>query len=310
MSGSAQTPERGEVGAIVFNAEVEPRRDLMLAWAAILTLGVIDWIWFTRKGWIFDGWTNVAITLAILLAIGLFYGLTGRNQRLADAGHYAALWIAFSVAGSILTYLTATWTMPLCDPSLARFDSLLGFDWFAWHRFVASHRVLEDVLEAAYESFLPQIILSILYLAHTSRTDRNSELLWTGIISLTITALIAGVAPALGPFMPGAAPPWTLVLIALRAGSVSHFTFNNLQGVITMPSFHAVIAILLIYVHRPPLRSFYPMLALNVLMLVSAPSQGSHYLGDVLAGIAVAGVSIWIVRASRRRYGLATSPAF
>ncbi|MGH7781120.1 MAG: phosphatase PAP2 family protein [Candidatus Binataceae bacterium] len=241
--------------------------------------------------------------MAFLLAIGLFYGLTDRNQRLADAGHYAALWIAFSVAGSIFTYLTATWGMPLCDAALARFDLWLGFDWFAWHAFVASHRALRILFEVVYQSFLPQIVLSILYLAHTSRTDRNSELLWTGIISLTITSLIAGCAPALGPFVPGAAPAWTTVLIALRAGALSHFTFNKLEGVITMPSFHAVVAILLIYAHRPPLKSFYPMLVLNVLMLASAPAQGSHYLVDVVAGIVVAVVSIWIVRTASARFG-------
>ncbi|MHB8381655.1 MAG: phosphatase PAP2 family protein, partial [Candidatus Binataceae bacterium] len=288
MSGLAQIPEPANAGAIVAGPDPAPRSHLLLPWAVILILGAVDLIWYTRKGWTFEGWTSVAVTLAILLAIGFFYGLTDRNQRLADAGHYAALWIAFSVAGSIFTYLTATWTMPLCDASLARFDALLGFDWLAWHAFVFSHRALEIVLEAAYESFLPQIILSILYLAHTSRTDRNSELLWTGIISLIITALIAGCAPALSAFAPGGAPASTAVLIALRAGSVSHFAFNHIEGIIAIPSFHAAVAILLIYAHRPPLKSFYPMLALNVLMIVSTPSQGNHYLVDVLAGIVVA----------------------
>lgn len=303
-------PESANVGAIAFAAEFAPRRNLFLAWAVILVLGVIDWIWFTHKGWTFEGWPSVAVTLAILLAIGFFYGLTDRNQRLADAGHFAALWIGFSVAGSIFTYLTATWAMPLCDPGLARFDSLLGFDWFAWHRFVVSHRALEIVLEAAYESFLPQIVLSILYLAHTGRTDRNSELLWTGIISLIITALISGWMPALSEFVSGAAPASTAVLIALRAGGVSHFAFNHMEGIIEIPSFHAAVAVLLIYTHRRPLKSFYPMLALNVLMLASTPSQGNHYLADVLAGILVAVLSIWIVRTATYRERRKAAAAF
>ncbi len=294
-------PEPASIGAVAFSPEGASRRNLVLLWAVILILGAIDWIWFTHKGWTFEGWPSIGATIAILLAVGFFYGLTGRNQRLADAGHYAALWVAFSAAGTIFTYLTATWAKPLCDHALVRFDLLLGFDWFAWHRFVSSHRALEVVLEAAYLSFIPQILFSVLYLAHTGRPDRNSELLWNELISLPTAALIAGFAPALGPFVPGAAPPWTPVLIALRAGSVSHFA--HLEGVISMPSFHAVTAILMIYVHRPPLKSFYPMLALNVLMLASAPSQGNHYLVNVIAGIVLAAVSIWIVRAGTRRHG-------
>lgn len=300
-------PEPARIGAIAFSPEAAPRRNLVFLWAIILILGAIDWIWLTNKGWTFEGWPSVGATIAILLAIGFFYGLTDRSQRLADAGRYAALWVAFSAAGTIFTYLTAAWARPLCDHALVRFDLLFGFDWFVWHRFVSSHRVLEVVLEVAYLSFIPQILFSVLYLAHSGRPDRNSELLWNECISLPITALIAGFAPALGPFVPGAAPPWTPVLIALRAGSISHFT--HLEGVITMPSFHAVTAILMIYVHRPPLKSFYPMLALNVLMLASAPSQGNHYLVDVIAGIVLAALSIWIVRTCTRWYGQRVSAA-
>ncbi len=278
----------------------EERSILLWGWALILLLGAIDWYWADRKGWAFYGWLDPVTALTFLLSIGLFYGLSGRDHRLADAGHYGALWIAFSVVGSVFTYLTATLGMPLRDAELSRLDAAFGFDWFAWSTFVAAHRPLRFVLEIAYGTFLPQIIGSILYFAHTRRGDRNGELLCAGMVSLIITAVIAGFVPALAPYFPGPPDACTVALIGLREGAVARFVLGDLQGIIAIPSFHTIVALLLIYAHRPLARSFYPVLLLNVLMVISTPSQGHHYLVDIIAGIMVAVLSIATVRVVRK----------
>jgi len=41
-------------------------------------------------------------------------------------------------------------------------------------------------------------------------------------------------------------------------------------------------------------QSFFPFLALNVLILLAIPIIGLHYLADVLAGAVVALISVWI----------------
>ena len=269
--------------------------NLLWAWALIVLLGIVDWIWADHAGFSFVGWRSVFFTLPILGLIAGVYGFTGRSKRLADAGHFAALWVAFSVVGCIFTYLAADLRMPLRDAALARLDAALGFNWYAWSGFIAAHRVPDIVLECAYLTFLPQIIGAILYFAHTERTDRNRELLWIGMLSLIVTTIISGYLPALGPYVQSP-PAWTAALLGVRSGTVSTFKFDEMQGIITMPSFHAAMAIQLIYVHRPPSRSFLSLLLLNVLMLVSIPSGGNHYLTDVIAGVAVAALSIAIVR--------------
>ena len=281
-------------------ATTKERSTSLWAWTLILVLGAVDSYWAHCKGWTFYGWPTVIFSLTFLLAVGLFYGLSGRNRSLADAGHYAALWIAFALAGAVFTYLTATLGMPLRDAGLFRLDAAFGFDWFAWSGWVAAHRPLRLALEIVYESFLPQIVGSVLFFAHIRRSDRNHELLWMGMVSLIITAVIAGFVPATGPYIPGAPPVWTVAFIAVREGAVSRFVFGDLQGIIAIPSFHAVVAILLIYTHRRLARSFYPVLLLNGLMLLSAPSQGHHYLVDVIAGIAVAVLSIAAVRVAMK----------
>jgi membrane-associated phospholipid phosphatase len=55
------------------------------------------------------------------------------------------------------------------------------------------------------------------------------------------------------------------------------------------------LAILFTYTHRG-LRTFVPVAAFNILMLLSIPSEGGHYLVDVLGGIAVGLLAILMTR--------------
>jgi membrane-associated phospholipid phosphatase len=89
-----------------------------------------------------------------------------------------------------------------------------------------------------------------------------------------------------------------VVLMSLRAGGAHTFSIDRLQGIITFPSFHTILSIIFIYVHRPPARSFVPVAILNALMLLAIPSVGHHYLIDMISGAAVAAVCIAIVRAA------------
>ncbi len=268
-----------------------------------LVLGGLDWIWADRIGLAFAGWTRLACILISLLAIGFLYGYSGRSRRLSDAGHYAALWVAFSVADFILTYLAATLTMPLRDAEFVAIDAAMGFHWLAWSRFIWAHRVIRLPLFIAYFTFLPQIIGSILYFAHTEQTGRNAELIWIAMLGLIITTIVSAVLPAVGPYVHffGRQTGDIVVLMSLRDHAAQSFAMSSLRGIITFPSFHTVLAITFIYVHRPPSRSFIPVAILNGLMLIAIPSEGHHYLIDMISGAVVAAICIAIVRAAMRQ---------
>jgi hypothetical protein len=279
------------------------RTDLRLTGSVIVGLGVVDWVWTQYARVAFVGWSPIAFFLALLVTIGVFYGYSGRSNRLSDAGIYAALWVAFSVVGAILTYAAATVRMPLRDAEFARIDAALGFDWIQWLRFVGSHQLLQRILAIAYATMLPQIIGSIIYFAHTERIDRNRELLCMAIFSLIASTAIASILPAISPYirLHGVQPEDSQVMLNLRDGTISTVTLGQMQGIIEFPSFHTVIAVLLMYVHRMPSRSFVPVLILNFFMLLSLPSGGHHYLVDLIAGAAVATLSIGIVRTVTRK---------
>jgi hypothetical protein len=268
---------------------------VLLGWGFVLLLGATDFFGAELSGLSFVNWRNALLSVGFLAAIGLAYDYSGRNQRLADVGNYAALWVAFSAAGSIFTYVVATMRLPLCDARLSSLDAALGFHWTSWFYCVAHHPFFKLTLTIAYASMLPQIVGSILYFAHTHQTNRNREFLAIAMISLVTTTLISGLLPATGPFLPGHQPEFSKLLITIRAGSATIFSLDDMQGIVTMPSYHTVIAMVLIWVHRPPSRSFSVAAILNSLMLLAVPSAGNHYLSDMLAGAVVAAGSIALV---------------
>jgi hypothetical protein len=278
----------------------ENRGNLRWAWALTLGLGGLDRVWADHGGLAFVGWLRPICVLFFLLAIGFLYGYSGRNRRLSDAGNYAALWVAFSASGAVFTYVCATLAMPLRDTEFIAVDAAMGFHWLTWARFVGAHRVLEVPLFIAYSTFLPQIVGSILYFAHTEQTARNAELIWIAMLSLIVTTILSALLPAVGPYVHfyGRQTDDIVVLMSLRAHGAQSFAIGGLQGIITLPSFHTVLAIVFIYVHRPPSRSFVPLAILNGLMLIGIPSEGHHYLIDMISGAAVAAACIAIVRAA------------
>ena len=272
---------------------------------AIAALAVCDWLWARHAGLSFGHWTQVVVLTGLLLAIGFFYGSIRRNAQLADMALWGALVAAFSVTAAIFTYLTATLPFPLTDRELVEIDAGLGFSWPAWFHFVNSHPLLNGLFVILYTSLLPECAASILYFAHRRRNDRIAEFLFGALISILITATISGIFPALGAFahFGVAGPAWANYpshLLALRQGTAASFSVNEFQGIITMPSYHTVLAILIVYAFRGCGRLFALALALNGLMLLSLPSEGGHYVIDVIAGVAVAAVTIAITSAGAR----------
>ena len=159
-------------------------------------------------------------------------------------------------------------------------DAALGFDWTGWYDFLAPHRNLRFVLWLAYLSLLPQILISIFWFSRQDLNNFNYELLFNNIVSLLITTAIFLMFPVLGhqETARGLDLP---VLLALRGGGPWSFDLAQLQGLISFPSYHTVLAVLLTYAHRRS-RLLLPIALVNGIMLFSIPSYGEHYLIDLV----------------------------
>jgi hypothetical protein len=191
-----------------------------------------------------------------------------------------------------LTYLAAASGYPLVDRVLTNLDAILfGFQWNAEANWVADHPTLDWILQRAYFSLYYQGALVFIIGSVSRPGDRNGEIIWQFCISLVLTCAIFVFTPALG-HVAHAGTGWLKTLLMIRNGEWAAFDFSHVEGIISFPSFHTTLAILLVYAVRHHRWALALLVPLNMLLIVATLSVGGHYLVDLPAGAAVAFISI------------------
>jgi hypothetical protein len=257
----------------------------------------------------FDIGVVIAITL-VMLSISAFYTFKRANERIARLYRAVAELFLLTILVGSLSYGATSLNRPLWDDVFLAWDLALGFDWKYWLAFLDALPTINRLLVYAYHSMWPQLALLLIALVSIQNYRRLDVLLLSFGFSAVVTVIIAGIMPALSPLAylqitPQDHPHITLAVprefeaqaLALRAGTMRVIELGGAQGLVTFPSFHTVTAVLLMlgFWAVPYLR--WVSLGLNTVMLVSIPIEGSHYLVDVLAGIAVAWPA-WIIAQS------------
>ena len=281
-------------------------RNRTVIWAALGAIAFADTVLCCAAELSFSGWPLRLSLTAAIAAIGLCYHWRKRDARIAELAHWIVAWVAFSIAGAILTYLAARHGAAWSDDMLAGLDRRLGFDWAGWFELVNRHLAVKLVLAIAYTSLMPQILLSVIFFSWRGWDDRNGELMANAILALLLTTAVFALLPALGPGagIPELAKLYLADLVGLHDGSLKSFDVTELNGIVAFPSFHAVLGVLLTYAHRGS-ALLWPVAALNAVMLVAIPSEGGHYLIDVLAGAATAACAIVAIRGAQLdRFGM------
>jgi membrane-associated phospholipid phosphatase len=258
----------------------------------LLALVLVDTVWATATGLHFEVSLTSALVVVLLAGISVAYGWTGRSEALSKIAYFAALWIVYSAAVVVFCYLMAASHRPLLDASFVSFDAALGFHWMRWFEYFQAHPAFNLLMLVAYGSMVPQLLASIVYFGLRHRRDRGFELWWLATITVLVTASLSRLFPAAGTFAyfdvaPGAAIHLAHFM-ALRDGSITRFAIEEMQGIVTFPSYHTVFAILLIHAYRGLGPAFVVTLVLNLLMLLSTPVLGGHHLTDMIGGAVVA----------------------
>lgn len=269
--------------------------DAKARWLIMAMIVAADALGLRLSGMRVDGagLLRLGLALLVLLALALFYSQWRPRERLADLAQTAAQLLLLFAACAVLSYLVTTTALPLQDAALARADHLLGFDWLAWFRWVYERPPLHALLHLAYASALPQLIAIVVYLALSGQSARNSELIWILALSLLVIIPISGMLPAASAWVYYGVTDLVQAIhlpdfTALRAGQMRELDLTQLEGLITFPSFHTTLGIVLPYALRKQRAVFVPAALLNGVMILSVPSEGGHYLVDVIAGSAVA----------------------
>jgi membrane-associated phospholipid phosphatase len=298
-----------------------------LALALLGLVAVVDIVWLWRSTIAFD-WASLETRLGLALiyaALAAFFvvisrRLAGDGARIAkilrgiSGGAQNALFVLafiapFTALGAITSYLSVTTALPLQDANLAMLDRALGFDWLGFLAWTNDRPALGQALTWAYRSSLGQVVALTLLLAIFNRTREVWEFLALFALTLVIVIVISALVPAAGAYafhapakthfsnLNPAAGMWHYAdFVALRDGSFAKLSLDRVEGLITFPSFHTVLAILVTYSVRDVRLLFGPVAVLNALVIVSTLTEGGHYLVDVLAGGAIAVACIVIVR--------------
>jgi membrane-associated phospholipid phosphatase len=266
------------------------------------------------------GWPSFAMpvaTCAALLAGNWFYRVRRVDPRLASALGCTAQIIAFGAVGAPLSYLAASFNLPLQDGLFDALDRALGFDWSTLFGFITARPVLATVLRAAYVSFTVQASLVVLALA------LFGQLLWLRVfvLSFILTALVtiavSAMLPGVGawelhgmPSSPDSVIPIAQsslpVFHALRDGTLRQLVAFGAEGIITFPSLHAALGLILMAALWPVAGLRWIAIAVNVVMIAATPVDGMHYLVDVTAGLLIAPACIAAARALAARIAMRT----
>lgn len=264
-------------------------RRLDFKWSLLVAMIFLDTVWLLAKGWSIQ---QSSLYGSIFLATSFLAPLSIKRYRRDDIIFTLCEAVIYSLflaeASAILSYLVVSTNFNLVDQSLARFDEFLGFNWGDYYRWAVSHHTYYHVIRAAYESLAAQTWLVIIYLCFTKRTTRVREFLELSASLIAASILLSLFFPAEGAAkfyaetVHADVSAWSH-FEALRSGSMNIIDLNSMQGLVSIPSVHTVMAILFCWaVRRTPIAVV--IIPLNLALLLSTPVVGGHYITDVLTG--------------------------
>ncbi len=281
---------------------------LILLAAAI---GAIDWVWAIKGNFAIAGHAYAALAaMSVLLwGAGYVYATWRPEPRLAAMLFGTGFLIAFTAAASVLNTMLLTVAGPRIDSVLAQADIAMGFDWPAMMRDLANHPTVLLVLQLAYGVLLPQIALAVVVLGTWGRIASLYRFILAVAIGALICIFIWSLFPAFGAmsvyhFDHALAArlhvpvdeAYGRALIKMLQEGPGPITPDSIKGLIGFPSFHAVLAMLLIWYLRDVRWVRWPALVLNVTVIFATPIEGGHHWVDVFAAVPVTVLAIALSR--------------
>jgi membrane-associated phospholipid phosphatase len=255
------------------------------------------------------------IALALAFAVRPVFGRSSFRwaEAAADCAEYFALFTAMALIGAVSSYPIAALSHGFADSWLQRADEALRFNWLAWYELAASHRSVQLLGVAAYQSIY--VIPAALLAAFAIRGDRRAAHrflagFWlAALITLTLYLFMPAVGPLTYlwkgpiPYMPSSAIWQETLIPPLRAHQIRLVNLNELRGLVSAPSFHTASGVLYIATAWRCGKLRWPLIGLSLAMLLSVPVEGTHYLSDMIIGAAVALVALVLAGKLMEKWG-------
>ena len=294
--------------------------DGTLGWIIVALISLFDASWLYLSGhsvmWagIFAACKGagtlicLAVILRALSGVRRYQVVTTRLRyaKVVDIAAWCALLLCFVSSTCVTSYLCVSINAPLIDSGLVAFDRSLGYDWLAAYEWVQRHPHVQKILQVAYASGHWQLLALPVLLGLFGRCEATSDFFFLLVLASTYLLLISTPFLAASAFIHfGVEDRSAIATVSdfalLRDGSLRVFDIANAQGLVSMPSFHTALAVLFTYSLRQLRLLFRVALPLNVVMILSTPTQGGHYLVDVITGLLLSALTILTLNAFSRR---------
>lgn len=240
-----------------------------------------------------------AAALTLLLVRHLFRADGPRPRSVVhSAAEDVLLFMIISLSGATASYAVAAFTHGWVDTAMVRFDDAIGFDWRDIYALTAAHPSLQITGRIAYASIFASPAILILSFARSGNRADARHFLASFWVAAVLALCLFRFMPTLGPlshmwqgaipYMPTSGVYQAELIPLLREHHFHLVDVGALRGLVGPPSFHACSAMLYMIAARNtgPLRA--PLTLLNVAMLFAIPVEGTHYVTDLIGGIAVA----------------------
>src|SRR5262249_46475848 len=200
-----------------------------------------------------------------LLATSFFYRFRRPNPQLCAITEAAAQMLLILLFGILLTYAVMTANFAYRDAEFYAIDQALRLDRRAYLDFVNSRPLLAGLAGYAYLPLLPQFAVVPMVLMIANQLPRLQRWMLALGLALIATAAVSTFTPAVAAFVYLDLTPQVYANIsstvythvptleALRAGTFRSVPLDNLEGLITFPSFHTAGAIMFVWaLHKVP----------------------------------------------------------
>jgi PAP2 superfamily len=247
-------------------------------------------------------------TLALVfLGIGQFCRRVRAYPSIATSATAVALFLVAGQVMRLFNYTLLPYDYSSIDHLLAWLDAKLGFVWSSFAVEMTNYPKLCNLLGLVYISCYLQIASLVIMLGIFRRNSAITRFLSANVIGGLITICIWFLFPSSTPSAFQALSPeigskldlvlsveWGKWLAAVGHSGLHTLNPSELGGIVGFPSFHTVMAILILRYAKefPGGLAFYS--TLNVLMIPAILLHGAHNLVDVIGGCAVGAISIWL----------------
>ena len=297
-----------------------------LIWCFVGAMAVLTLASLVLTGLTVDLTSNPWVFLSIggILAISFFCRYRRPNPHLCAITEATAQLLLILLFGILLTYAAVAFNFPYVDAELYAIDNAIGFSRHGYLTFFATRPWLTKTLEMAYFCMLPQFALVPAIMFFARKFALVQRMIVAVAISLLATALISVLTPSLTAFVHVDLPQMTSVpadiytivptMEALRDGTMRTVRLDNLEGLVSFPSFHTTAAMIFAWTLRTVRYVGFAGLVLNIALIAATPIIGAHYFIDLVGGAVIAfaamGLGQWLChRAKADELSAISSPA-